>query len=72
MKITGVETIQIAEFSGSVRVRLHVDQGLVGLGETFRNAQAAVAEDNRSRWALNSDLLSGNDLIRRTSGECAL
>jgi L-alanine-DL-glutamate epimerase-like enolase superfamily enzyme len=43
MKITAVETIQIAEFSNLVWVELHTDEGLVGLGETFRNPQATVA-----------------------------
>ncbi|MFV0358231.1 mandelate racemase/muconate lactonizing enzyme family protein [Tropicimonas sp.] len=43
MKITGVETIQIEEFSNLVWVRIHTDQGLIGLGETFRNPAAVVA-----------------------------
>ena len=43
MKITAVETIQVAEYSNLVWVELHTDQGLVGLGETFRNPAATVA-----------------------------
>jgi galactonate dehydratase len=43
MKITAVDTIQLAEFSNLVWVELHTDEGLVGLGETFRNPQATAA-----------------------------
>lgn len=43
MKITAVETVQVAEYSNLVWVELHTDQGLVGLGETFRNPEATVA-----------------------------
>ena len=43
MKITGVETVQVGEFGNLVWVRLHTDEGLVGLGETFRNPEATVA-----------------------------
>lgn len=43
MKITAVETVQVGEFSNLVWLRVETDAGLVGLGETFRNAQAVVA-----------------------------
>jgi L-alanine-DL-glutamate epimerase-like enolase superfamily enzyme len=43
MKITALETIQVEEFGNVVWVRLLTDQGLVGLGETFRNPQATIA-----------------------------
>lgn len=43
MIVTGLETIQLAEFSNIVWVRLHTDEGLIGLGETFRNPEAVVA-----------------------------
>ena len=43
MKITAVETIQVEEFANLVWVQLHTDEGLVGLGETFRNPQATAA-----------------------------
>jgi galactonate dehydratase len=43
MRITAVETIQVAEYSNLVWVELATDQGLVGLGETFRNPAATVA-----------------------------
>jgi L-alanine-DL-glutamate epimerase-like enolase superfamily enzyme len=43
MKITAVETVQVAEYGNLVWVELHTDSGLVGLGETFRNPEATVA-----------------------------
>ncbi|MFI5013873.1 MAG: mandelate racemase/muconate lactonizing enzyme family protein [Hyphomicrobiales bacterium] len=35
MKITGLETVRIEEFPNILWVRVHTDEGLVGLGETF-------------------------------------
>ncbi|MFS4438175.1 mandelate racemase/muconate lactonizing enzyme family protein [Paracoccaceae bacterium GXU_MW_L88] len=43
MNIIGVETLQLEEFDNFVWVRLHTDEGLIGLGETFRNAAAVIA-----------------------------
>jgi galactonate dehydratase len=43
VKITGVETIQVAEYSNLVWVEIQTDEGLVGVGETFRNPEATVA-----------------------------
>lgn len=42
MRIIGLETVQVEAFSNLVWVRLHTDEGLVGLGETFRNPDAIV------------------------------
>ena len=35
MKVTAVETIRLGEFPNVLWVRIHADEGLVGLGETF-------------------------------------
>lgn len=43
MKITSVETVRLQEFPNLVWVRLHTDEGLVGLGETFLGAAAVEA-----------------------------
>src|SRR3982751_957341 len=40
MRISKLETIRIAEFPQLVWLRIHTDNGLVGLGETFFNAGA--------------------------------
>ena len=68
MKIIGVETVHVAEFSNLVWVRLHTESGLIGLGETFRNPRATIAyvhetcapaligRDARARAALERDI----------------
>ena len=43
MKITQVETIRLGEFPNIIWVRIHTDEGLVGLGETFMGAAAVEA-----------------------------
>ncbi len=43
MRIIGLETIRLEEFGNLVWVRLHTDEGLTGLGETFRNPDAVCA-----------------------------
>ncbi|MDB5563049.1 MAG: Mandelate racemase/muconate lactonizing protein [Hyphomicrobiales bacterium] len=35
MKITGIETVRIEEFSNILWVQVHTDEGITGLGETF-------------------------------------
>ena len=42
MKITALETIHVGEFPNVLFVRVHTDSGLVGLGETFRGAEAVA------------------------------
>lgn len=44
MKITQVDTILAAGYPNIVWVQIHTDTGLVGLGETFRGAQAVQAQ----------------------------
>jgi L-alanine-DL-glutamate epimerase-like enolase superfamily enzyme len=43
MKITSLETIQLPHLNNILWVRIHTDEGLVGLGETFRGADAVAA-----------------------------
>jgi L-alanine-DL-glutamate epimerase-like enolase superfamily enzyme len=43
MRITQLETLRLGEFPNILWVRLHTDEGLVGLGETFMGAQAVEA-----------------------------
>ena len=43
MKITQVETLRLGEFPNIIWVRLHTDEGLIGLGETFMGAAAVEA-----------------------------
>jgi len=43
MRLAKVQTIRLAEFPNLLLVQLHADEGLIGLGETYFNAQAAEA-----------------------------
>lgn len=43
MKITALETLRLEEFANLVWVRVHTDEGLIGLGETFMGAKAVEA-----------------------------
>lgn len=43
MKIRALETLRLGEFPNILWVRLHTDEGLVGLGETFMGAEAVEA-----------------------------
>ena len=43
MKITALETLRLGEFANLLWVRLHTDDGPVGLGETFMGAAAVEA-----------------------------
>ena len=40
MKVTKLETVRLDEFANIIWVRVHTDEGIVGLGETFFGAQA--------------------------------
>ena len=43
MKITAIETIRLDEFANLLWLRVHTDEGLIGLGETFFMAQTVEA-----------------------------
>ena len=43
MKITRIETIQIAEFPALLFVQIHTDEGIVGLGETMFGPDTVTA-----------------------------
>jgi L-alanine-DL-glutamate epimerase-like enolase superfamily enzyme len=57
VKITALETIQLGEFPNLCLVRLHTDEGLVGLGETFFGASqvAAYLHDSAAPRLLGQD-----------------
>src|SRR5581483_3317537 len=44
MKITAIETLRTEEFANVIWVRVHTDNGLIGLGETFYGAGAVEAQ----------------------------
>jgi L-alanine-DL-glutamate epimerase-like enolase superfamily enzyme len=43
MKITAIETIRLGDFANIIWVRVHTNEGLVGLGETFMGAASVEA-----------------------------
>jgi galactonate dehydratase len=59
MKITAVETIQIAEFPNLLWVQIHTDEGFVGLGETFYAVApvAAHIHETCAPWLLGKNPL---------------
>ena len=56
-KITALRTIRIAERPNLIWVELETDEGLVGLGESFRGTQAveAVLHEQVAPWLLGRD-----------------
>jgi galactonate dehydratase len=69
MKITNLETIRIAEFGNLLWLRIHTDEGISGLGETFMHPGAveaylhdALAPRLIGRDALSIDAIS-RDLV---------
>jgi len=46
MKITALETIRLEEFGNLIFVRLHTDQGIVGLGAAFMGPRAVGSAPN--------------------------
>lgn len=66
MKITGFETIRVAEFPQLLWVQVHTDQGLTGLGETFFHASAveAYVHDHVAPRLLGRDALAIDAIAR--------
>jgi galactonate dehydratase len=57
MKVTALETIELAEFPFLLWLRVHTDQGLIGLGETFWAPApvAAYIHSNAAPYLLGKD-----------------
>ena len=60
MKISAVETVRLGEFPNLCFVRIHTDEGLIGLGETYFGAQAVSAwvHENAAPMLLETDPLT--------------
>ena len=63
MKITAIETIHNKNFSNLVWVKIHTDEGLTGLGETFRNPNAIISyiHESCAPYLLGKDPLRINE-----------
>ena len=59
MKVTGLETILVGEFPNLCYVRVHTDDGISGLGETFFGAEAVSAwvHETAAAYLLGKDPL---------------
>ncbi len=59
MRVTSLETIRLNEFANILWVRVHTDDGLVGLGETFFGARAVEAyiHESAAPYLLGQDPL---------------
>jgi L-alanine-DL-glutamate epimerase-like enolase superfamily enzyme len=70
LRVSAIETIQLDEFSNVLWVRVHTDQGLVGLGETFfgANAVAAYLHETVAPYLLGKDALQIDLHSRRLYG----
>jgi galactonate dehydratase len=70
MKITRLETVRVGEFPNILWLRVHTDEGLYGLGETFR--AAAAVEAYLHEWVaplvLGTDALAIDAISRRLYG----
>ena len=63
MKITAIETIHNKNFSNLVWVKIHTDEGITGLGETFRNPKAIISyiHESCAPYLLGKDPLRINE-----------
>ena len=70
MKITQLETLRLGEFPNLVWLRVHTDQGLVGLGETSYAAQSVEAylHEYIAPRVLGRDPLEVESLARSLTG----
>ena len=62
MRITALETLRVAGFGNMLWLKVETDEGIVGLGEAFRNAQATEAyiHETLAPWLLGKDPLTIN------------
>ena len=57
MKVTAIDTLQLAEFPFLLWVRVHTDAGVIGTGETFwaPGPVATYIHDNVAPYLLGKD-----------------
>ncbi len=70
MKVSALETLQLAEFPNVLWLRVHTDEGLVGLGETFFGAStvAAYVHETIAPYLLGKDPLQIDRHARQLYG----
>ena len=74
MKITAFETVQLGEFPNLLWLRIHTDQGLVGLGETFYAAStvASYIHEVLAEKLIGADPLRIDRISRQISHDYAI
>ena len=70
MKITSLETLRLGEFPNILWVRVHTDEGLTGLGETFLGAETVEAyiHSEAAPLLLGEDALAIDKISRKLTG----
>jgi len=70
VKVSALETLQLAEFPNVLWLRVHTDEGLVGLGETFFGAStvAAYVHETIAPYLLGKDPLQIDRHARQLYG----
>lgn len=70
MKITAIESIRLGEFPNLIWVRVHTDQGLIGLGESFFGASVieTYLHDMAAPLLLGENALEIERLSRKLTG----
>ena len=70
MKITAIETIRLEEFANLLWLRVHTDEGLVGLGETFflRETVEAYVHESIAPKLLGRDPLAIDRIAKDLTG----
>ena len=70
MKITSLETLRLGEFPNILWVRVHTDEGLTGLGETFLGAETVEAyiHGEAAPLLLGEDALAIDKISRKLTG----
>lgn len=71
-EIAALTTIRIAERPNLIWVELETDEGLTGLGESFRGAQAveAVLHEQVAPWLLGRDARGIEAVSRHLMAPC--
>lgn len=70
MKISSLETLRLGEYPNILWVRVHTDEGLVGLGETFLGAETVEAyiHSEAAPLLLGEDALAIDKISRKLTG----
>ena len=69
MRVTAIETIHVEAYPNITFVEVHTDEGLVGLGETFRTPKAIAAQIHETVAPISSGKIRAPST--HTAGLCS-